>query len=296
MRRFLDISGLRRHYPNPVGVGEAIRASVRAELGLPVSVGIAANKMLAKMASEAAKPDGLRHVPKDDGIGFLHPNRCGLCLVSAKPPTPPSRGSGLRPWATWPLSAWSCWYADLGPRPASTWPPSPQGRDDRPFSPDRKNKSMSVSETYERDLTSTDEVDTELLRLCDRLGARVATTGMQGNTVALTVRYANFETIVRQEVQKHPVSTSHDVFQAVKRLRSRFDWTPAIRLLGVGISGLGEDQRPEQMLTDRDPRWDDLSGAVAVVRSRYGENSVAPARVAPTSPKRVRKPQSPDSD
>ena len=293
---FLDISGLRRHYPDPVAVGTAIRASVRKELHLPISVGIAANKMLAKMASEAAKPDGLRHVPAGDGIAFLHPQSVRAVPGIGEATHAALEGMGVETVGDLAAVSLELLVRRFGSSAGHHLAALAEGRDDRPFSPDRKNKSMSVSETYERDLTSTDEVDTELLRLCDRLGARVATSGMQGSTVALTVRYPNFETVIRQEVQPHPVSTSHDLFLAVKRLRPRFDWTRSVRLLGVGLSGLGDDQGPEQLVADRDPRWGELSSAVATVRDRFGEKSVAPARVATTNPKPARKSKSPGRD
>src|SRR5690606_35229062 len=68
---FLDVSGLRRHFGSPVEVGQKVRETIKDELGLPSSVGVAASKLVAKLASEAAKPDGLKHVPAGEQKSFL---------------------------------------------------------------------------------------------------------------------------------------------------------------------------------------------------------------------------------
>jgi DNA polymerase-4 len=154
-----------------------------------------------------------------------------------------------------------------------------RGQDERAVVADRQTKSVSVSETYEFDLRTPAQIDTELLRLCDRLGARLRRTGLGGHTVAVTVRYSNFETVVRQTTRPTMVASSHGLFAAARELRPQFDWSRPVRLLGVAVRALSEAGDSGQMSTDSDPRWDAVSGTIANVRERFGEDSVGPARV-----------------
>lgn len=293
---FLDISGLRRHFPSPAAVGEELRRRIRLEVGLPVSVGIAANKMLAKMASETAKPDGLFHLPRSESLAFLRPQP-----VRAVPGIGEATHAALEGLGVETVGDLADLEPDLlvkrfGAGAGRQLAALARGSDDRPFSPDRKTRSMSVSETYAYDLTSAEQTDTEILRLCDRLGSRLTNAGVQGTSLTLTVRYSDFETVSRQEVQPAPISTSHELFTAAKRLRAKFGWDRPIRLLGVGLAGLEEGGRPRQLLVDRDARWEELSSAVATVRGRYGESAVGPARLTRGSSQPAQKARSPDRD
>ena len=276
---FLDISGLRRHYSDPAEVGRALRKKIRHELDLPVSVGIAANKLVAKLASEAAKPDGLRHVPAPETLSFLYP-------------LPVRAISGVGEVTHAALEALGVTtvgeLAEIDPellgrrlgRAAGTHLAAlARGQDARAVISDRQTKSVSVSETYEFDLRTPGQIDTELLRLCDRLGARLRRAALGGHTIAVTVRYSNFETVIRQTTRRMAVTSSHDLFAAARELRTQFDWSRPVRLLGIAVRALSDTGDSGQMRTDSDPRWDVVSTAISNVRERFGEDSVGPARV-----------------
>ena len=276
---FLDISGLRRHYPDPVEVGKALRKTIRQELDLPVSVGIAANKLLAKLASEAAKPDGLRHVPATESLTFLHPLPVRAISGVGEATHAALEALGVTTVGDLAEIDPELLVRRLGRGAGTQLAALAQGHDQRPVLSDRHLKSMSVSETYEFDLRNQAQIDTELLRLCDRLGSRLRRAELGGNTVSVTVRYSNFETVVRQTTRTAQATSSHDLFIATRELRSHFDWTRPVRLLGIGVKGLSESRDSGQLKTDSDPRWEVVSGAIANVRERFGEESVGPARV-----------------
>lgn len=276
---FLDIAGLRRHFPGPMQIGEAIRDAVRRQLDLPVSVGIARSKLVAKLASEAAKPDGLVLVPAAETLAFLHPlpvraisgvGEATHAALEALGVTTVGELADIEP---------ELLARRLGRAAGAHFAALARGQDDRPVVSDRQSKSMSVSETYEYDLAGPEQIGTELLRLCDRLGARLSRAQLGGYTVAVTVRYPNFETVVRQTSTTTPVVSAHDLFRAAQLLRSQFDWTRPVRLLGVTISRFKERLDSQQMRTDSDPRWQDVSEAIAALRERFGDDSVVPARV-----------------
>jgi DNA polymerase-4 len=276
---FLDVGGLHRHYPGPAAIGHEIRATIRKELGLPASVGIAATKFVAKLASEAAKPDGLRHVPAGEALAFLHalPARALWGVGEATHATLEAMGvetvgdlAGLAPTTL---------EKRLGVNHGSHLAALARGEDPRPVVPSREAKSISVSETYERDLTLSNEIDTELIRLCDRLSFRVRRAGLAGRTVGLTVRYSDFVTITRHHTSVHPLTTSRQMWQAVKQLQESVAWDRPIRLLGVSVATFVEPEESRQLSVESELKWDDLAGAVDAVRERFGSDAVRPARL-----------------
>ena len=277
---FLDVVGLRHHYPTAVVVGTEIRARIRAELDLPASVGIASNKLLAKLASAAAKPDGLRHIPSDQALGFLHPRpvrslwgvgeathaaleRLGVQTVGDLAEVPPAtlkkhlgEAAGLHLHEL----AW--------------------GRDPRPVVPGSSTKSVSVEETYELDLRGREAVEGELLRHADRLAGRLRSTGMAGRTLTVKIRFADFTTVTRSVTFTTPADVSRDLYRSARALLNclEVDVKP-IRLIGLGMTALAPATAPRQLAVDRPAKWDDLAEAVDEVRLRYGTRSIRPARL-----------------
>ena len=276
---YLDISGLRLHYTAPDEVGAALREKIRQELDLPVSVGIAANKLVAKLASEAAKPDGLRHVPASQTLSFLHPLPVRSISGVGEATHAALEALGVATVGELAEIDPDLLQRRLGRGAGRQLAALAHGQDEREVVSDRQTKSVSVSETYEFDLRTPAQIDTELLRLCDRLGARLRRAGLGGHTVAVTVRYSNFETVVRQTTRPTMVASSHGLFAAARELRPQFDWSRPVRLLGVAVRALSQAGDSGQMSTDSDPRWDVVRGTIANVRERFGEDSVGPARV-----------------
>ena len=276
---FLDVSGLHRHFSGPDDIGHEIRRRIRSELGLPASVGIAATKFVAKLASEAAKPDGLRRIPREESVAFLHalPVRALWGVGEATHATLEAMGvETVGDLARLPRATLE---RRLGVTNGSSLAALAQGEDPRPVVPDHDAKSISVSETYERDMTLSDDIDTELIRLCERLAFRVRRAGLAGRTIGLTVRYADFVTITRHHTSSHPTDTPRQLWQAVKSLKDNVTWDRPIRLLGVSVATFVDPGEPRQMSVESEPKWDDLANAVDAVRDRFGADAVRPARL-----------------
>jgi len=275
---FLDVTGLHRHFSASVDIGHEIRRRIRAEIGLPASVGVAATKFIAKLASEAAKPDGLRHIRKDETIGFLHPLPVSALwgVGEATRATLESMGvETVEDLARMPKATLEKRLGANGTNLAAL----ARGDDFRPVVSDHDAKSISVSETYERDLTLSDKIDTELLRLCDRLAFRLKRAGLAGRTIGLTVRYADFVTISRHQTSVHPTNTAHQLWQAVQKLKEKVACDRPIRLLGVSVAMFQDPGGPRQMSVEGETKWDDLEGAIDAVRDRFGSDAVRPARL-----------------
>ncbi|MDX1469299.1 MAG: DNA polymerase IV, partial [Acidimicrobiia bacterium] len=157
---FLDISGLERHFTSPVDVARHVRATIRSETGLPSSVGVASAKFIAKLASERAKPDGLRHVPHSARLEFLHalPARS---LPGVGPATlAVLQGFGVETIGDIAELSEKSLVSTVGVAAGRRLLDLARGVDSRQVDPDSAAKSLSVEETYDRDLRDRDVVET----------------------------------------------------------------------------------------------------------------------------------------
>jgi nucleotidyltransferase/DNA polymerase involved in DNA repair len=277
---FLDTSGLRLHHLSPVEVGESLRATIRSELGLPASVGVASVKFIAKLASEAAKPDGIRHVPAEEQLEFLH-----ALPASAMWGVGPATLAALARLgvetigdiATLPESSL---VNAVGPSAGRHLHDLAGGRDDREVIPDITSKSISVEETFEVDLVGSEVVQTVLLAHAQRLSGRLRRAGLRGRTITLKVRYPDFSTLTRSHTAATAVDGSRQLFHiAVDLLSGLGEPVAAVRLLGLGASALEPADGPRQLDIDDNAGWDDVETAIAGVRERFGESAVRPARL-----------------
>jgi DNA polymerase-4 len=278
---FLEVAGLRHHYPNAVAVGSDIRARLRYELQLPASVGVAPNKFLAKLASEAAKPDGLRHVPAEEALTFLHalPVRSLWGVGEATHAALERLGvASVGDLADVPAVTLR---KHLGQAAGTHLHELAWARDSRPVTPESVAKSISVEETYEKDLEGEEAVEGELLRHADRLAGRLRAAGVAGRTVTIKVRFADFTTVTRSESLQSSTDVPHDLYQVARHLLGNvaLEGRP-VRLVGIGVTTLASASAPRQLAVDRSAKWDDLANAVDQVRSRYGSGSIRPARLA----------------
>lgn len=277
---FLDVNGLRLHYGSSVAVGEAVRRRIRSELGLPASVGVASVKFLAKLASEAAKPDGLRHIPFAGQLDFLHvlPARAMWGVGPATLAALAKLGvETIGDIASLPEEALA---SAIGPTAGHHLHELAAGRDPRVVIPDIAAKSISVEETYDEDLVGGDVVETALLAHAQRLSNRLRRAGLRARTVTLKIRYPDFTTVTRSHTTPGPVDGSRQLFRiAVELVRSLDEDDRPVRLLGLGGTGLERATAPTQLDLETEAEWERVEDAVAGIRERFGEDSVGPARL-----------------
>ncbi|MFQ5947671.1 MAG: DNA polymerase IV [Acidimicrobiia bacterium] len=276
---FLDVAGLRLHFRDPVAVGEEIRGRIRAETGLPASVGIATNKLLAKLASREAKPDGLFRIGAGSELEFLHPLPVRALWGVGEATYAALEALGIETisdLAEFPRSTLERRLgASLG---ASLWELA-RGRDARPVEPDAAAKSISVEQTYASDLSQSGAIEAELLRHADRLARRLRRSELAAWTVTLKVRFADFTTVTRSQTLQTPSDTGPDLYAAARALLSRVRLERRrVRLLGLAASGLTGADTPRQLLLERPP-WEELADAVDRIRDRFGDEAVRPARL-----------------
>jgi DNA polymerase-4 len=221
-------------------VGERLRQDIRTATGLTGSVGLAGSKMLAKIASEQAKPDGLVLIEPGTERELLSP-----MPVRTLPGVGPATAEHLRRAGIHNVGEMVEAGEDelvrlLGRAHGSSLHAMASGRDDRPVVAERDAKSISVEDTFDVDLHDRARVRAEVGRLADRCVQRLRAAGRSGRTVVLKVRRYDFSTLTRSETLRGPTDDPAVIREAAGRLIDVVDTTGGVRLLGVGVSGLAD--------------------------------------------------------
>jgi DNA polymerase-4 len=275
---FLDIGGLRLHFESPEAVGAALRSRIREMLGLPASVGISRVKFISKLASAAAKPDGLVLVAAGKELDFLHPMPVRRLWGVGEATRAALEALGVATIGDLAAVPEPLLRRRVGAAAARHLSRLAVGVDAREVEPDGDAKSISVEETFEADLVDDAAIATAVLRLCDRLASRVHRANCAALTVTLKLRYGDFETVTRATTVPIPIHGTPAFWDCARRLLDRLEVTPArgVRLLGVGASGLVDAVEPRQLTLDAGGR--EAAGVVVEeVRDRFGHDAVMPA-------------------
>lgn len=272
---FIDIGPAHRMWSGPEEVARALRRRVKENTRLTVSVGVAPNKFVAKLASAKSKPDGLMLVEPARVISFLHPLPVSdLWGVGAGTASVLER-LGLRTIgdvASVPVSALARALGTLGEHIARL----ATGRDDRGVVPNVARKSLGAEETFEHDLAGRGEIDHALLMLSDRVGSRLRRQGISGQTVTLKIRFADFTTVTRSKTLPFETDSALDIYRLVRRLISSevAGGRRPIRLLGISISNLKDWPASEQLSFEPHHRWNQADRALDRIRKRFGEEAL----------------------
>ncbi|MEU4088930.1 DNA polymerase IV [Streptomyces aureus] len=220
--------------------GTKLRADIRAVTGLTGSVGLAASKMLAKIASEQAKPDGLVLIEPGTERALLGP-----MPVRTLPGVGPATGDHLRRAGITTVEELAEAGEDelvrlLGNAHGHALFAMALAQDERPVVAERETKSVSVEDTYDVDIHDRTRVELEVQRLADRCVGRLRRAGLSGRTIVIKIRRYDFSTLTRSETLRGPTDDPGVVREAAARLLDSVDTTGGVRLLGVGVSGLAD--------------------------------------------------------
>jgi DNA polymerase-4 len=289
---FLDVEGAQRLFGPAPEMAWAIRAAVAERLGLSCSVGVARSKLLAKLASKRAKPqpspEGVRPGPgvvvirQEEELTFLHPLPVGA-LWGVGPRTATRLGRlGVTTVGDLAALPEEAVIASLGQAVGRQLHRLAWADDPRSVEPDRATKSISHEETYAADLRDLAHLRRQVVRMADAVGTRLRAHGLQGRTVTLKVRFADFSTITRSRTLAEPTGSALLVATVAHGLLDGVDISGGVRLLGVGLSSLVAHQTPPRQLSlddlaERDSGRDQVDTAVDAVRARFGAGAVGPA-------------------
>jgi len=258
--------------------GAKLRADIREVTGLTGSVGLAASKMLAKIASEHAKPDGLAVIEPGTERELLAP-----LPVRTLPGVGPATGDHLRRAGIHTVGELAEAGEDelvrlLGKAHGQSLHAMALARDERPVVAERETKSVSVEDTYDVDIHDRVRVAMEVRRLADRCVRRLRAAGLSGRTIVLKVRRYDFSTLTRSETLRGPTDDPAVVREAAARLLDSVETTGGVRLLGVGVSGLADFTQEDLFAQAAGEREEESPDT--------GEPTAEPAEEAPAPPER----------
>ena len=276
---FLDVSGSIKLFGEPFQIAQTVRRRIAA-LGLTCTVGVAPNKFLAKLASTAAKPDGLLLIPPEGVAAFLHPLPVTALWGVGEATGETLRRLGIKTVGDLASVPRRTLERAIGASLGAHLAHLAAGEDDRSVTPDEPSKSVGSEETFAADLDARDDILREILRLADRTAGRLRDTGLCGRTVTLKVRWSNFQTITRSRTLPAEVDTAADIYAVARELFEKLG-SGRVRLLGVSISSIaaGPPKKQLDLLGERSGRagWQEASQAIDSIRARYGASSVGPA-------------------
>ncbi len=279
---FLDLTGARRRLGPPEQIGAMIRRDIRERFGLPVTVGIADRKFIAKIASTRAKPDGLLLVPPRRRIEFLHslPVRALWGVGGKTAAALEDFGiTTVEQLAHTPAEALRRRFGVNGEQlHRLAW-----GQDDRGVEPERAEKSIGAEETFAEDVYAEKTLREELLRLSHKVAGRMRDAGVTAQGVALKLRYRDFETHTRSATLTHPTHSALALYSKAVSLLERVGERPQpIRLIGVRAERLQHEAGALQLSFDRaETNWVEAENALDAVARRFPGASVAPASLLP---------------
>jgi DNA polymerase-4 len=274
---FLDLTGSLRMFGSAAAIGEHVRAVVADEQRITCSVGIGPTKFVAKMASRAAKPDGLREVRPAEVVDFLHPLPVGAMWGVGEPTARKLNNLGILTVGDLAHCPRGTLRTSLGPHAGGGLQELAWGRDPRRVVPQVPEHSVGSQQTFGCDSDDPAVIRRELLRMADRTAIRMRKQGMVGRTVSISVRYADFTDLTRSATLPSLTDVTEEIYAAAVGLYDRLRLDRArIRRVGVRMEHLVAAARSSQQprLTDPECGWREADLAVDAAARRFGPRAV----------------------
>ncbi len=271
---FLDFSNTEILYSDLKIVAEQIRADIKKELGITASIGLAATKVCAKVASDFHKPDGFTYVSEGSEKSFLAPlplrdlpgighkmeeyfHRLGVKTLGELAAV---HFKNIENWGKFAVNLWE----------------AANGVDNIWFTPHVEVKSISRSETFYRDTPDEDFILAMLRKLTESVGTEARTAGYQGRTVHVTIRYKDFRTLSRQRVLTSPTNVTKEIYDLGETLlKELWDSRTPLRLVGIGLTQFGETIQQSLFGREHDKRLE-LEKRIDTLKERFGKEAVKP--------------------
>lgn len=275
---FLDVRGVRRLWGSPGEVATLIRRRVADEVGITCSVGVAATKHVAKMASTLSKPDGLLIIPAARTQEFLDPRPVGAIWGIGPKAADALERRGIHSIRDVRESPAAALDRALGPALGERIRQLARGEDARTVQTSRVEKSIGHEETFDTDIDDRELLRSELLRLGDRVGARLRTAGWEAGAVAIKIRFLDFTTVNRSTTLAEPSSVGQRIGVTAVTLFEQIDRRDPVRLVGVRAERLRPAGAAGMALWDDDADRRRLEDALDDARARFGVGTVTRAR------------------
>lgn len=282
---WMDLAGTERLHGAPPAVTLArVQAAIEAKTGLTVSIGLAPNKFLAKIASDLDKPRGFSVIGAAEAQSFLAPRPVGLLPGVGPAMVKSLEAAGLKTigdLARWDQKDLARRFGAQGLRLHDL----AHGRDSRPVDPDQVRKSISAETTFNTDIAAYDALEDRLSPLCERVAIQARAAGMTGRVVTLKLKTPDFRLLTRRRALAEPTQTARTLFAAARELLRREADGRTFRLIGVGLSDLspavqgggdlfgGDEQR---ILTEEK--------TADAIRARFGPQALTRGRALRSKP------------
>ena len=277
---FLDVRGMRRLAGSPVEIAERLRREVRERVGLPITVGIARTKFLAKVASAVAKPDGLLAVPPEHELEFLHPlpveRLWGVGRVTARR----LHDAGIDTVGQLAQLTEAALVMLLGRAAGRQLHALSHNRDPRPVEARRRRGSIGAQRALGWSPKSLTDVDVSLIGLVERVTRRMRAAGRLGRTVILRMRFDDSSRATRSRTLPYATANTQTILTAARELLTvavPLIQRQGITLVGISVTNLADGRRGQLMLPLEEQWSDTLDIAVDEVRERFGSASVVRA-------------------
>ena len=292
---FLDLAGTQRlHGESPARALARLARSIEAEIGVTISVGLAPNKFLAKIASDLDKPRGFAVIGSKEAVAFLAPRSVGAIWGVGKATQERLAREGYRLIADLQAAdetALARRFGAEGLRLARL----ARGIDERRVSPERETKSVSTETTFDVDISDFRTLEQELYALSRKLSDRLKAAGHAGRTVTLKLKTADFQSITRARSLEDPTRLAHRIFEHARELLAKEANGRRFRLIGVGVSELADPALadPADLVDLEGARRGKAELALDDLRARFGKDIIdrgilldAPGRRQPPQPHR----------
>lgn len=274
---FLDVRGARRLWGSPGQIARMLRSRVREETGLTCSIGAAATKHVAKMASTMSKPDGLLIVAEADTAAFLAP-RPVRALWGVGPKAAEALAvRGIHTVADVLDTPRAVLDRSLGAAMGERVWHLARGLDAREVSTTRVEKSVGHEETFLTDIDDDAVLRSELRRLADRVGGRLRGQGWEAGSVAIKVRFSDFTTLSRSRGLTEPTAVGQRIGEVALELFTDIDRRLPVRLVGVRAEKLQPAGGALLSLWDEDDEWRRVESALDTATARFGRGAVTRA-------------------
>jgi DNA polymerase IV len=274
---FLDVRGMRRIAGGPVEIATRLRCTVRERVGLPITVGVARTKFLAKVASGVAKPDGLLVVPPDRELEFLHPLPVealwGVGAVTAAK----LRSRGLSTVGQVARLSEAALVSMLGRAQGRHLHALAHNRDPRPVNPRRRRGSIGSQRALGRSPKSPGTIDAVAIGLVERVTRRMRAAGRIGRTVVLRLRFDDFSRATRSQTLPRATAHTATILETTRALLAGAMPTierDGITLVGISVANLDDDSALQLVLPLDGHDGVALDAALDEIRERFGPNAV----------------------
>ena len=280
---FLDVTASQQLLGAPEAIGAEIRRRIAEQTGLTASVGVAPNKLLAKIASDLNKPDGMCRIDAGNLREILDPLPIHKLFGVGRKTLPTVLEAGIRTFGDARVATDEVLWRAFG-KHGKAMRDRASGLDDRPVEPDREEKSISAEETYDTDIRAASELQAQLVHLADRTASRLRAQKLLAGRVSVKIRRADFTTYTRQRSLEPPTQDTAVVSAAAQALLGAWlasQPRAAVRLLGVGVSDLQSLRQPDLFSDPLPDAGSRLDSAVDGIRGRFGEGLLTRASHLP---------------